>query len=166
MKHYLCLFIMSCFFFCQSSQAEEVHHFNFILFIDKKIIIGPEGLDFILIDSLSNKRDTIECLYNVGDLRIKDTDLEKIKEADSVYIHILTQNVACKFFDYNIRCYAKFYDCNNYIIDIYNRDKNGEKYDYGYYCHLPRKSAYISRFYLANPRRKKNYKYAVEFINW
>ena len=166
MKHYLCLFIMSCFFFYQSSQAEEVHHFNFILFIDKKIVIGPEGLDFILIDSLSNKRDTIKCPYDVGDLRIKDTDLEKIKEADSVYIHILTQNVACKFFEYNIRCYAKFYDCNNYIIDIYNRDKNGEKYDYGYYCHLPRKSAYISRFYLANPRRKKNYKYAVEFINW
>ena len=108
---------MSCFLFCQSAHAEEVHHFNFILCIDEKIIIGPEGLDFVLINSLSNKRDTIECLYDVGDLRIKDTDLEKIKETDSVYIHILTQNVACKFFDYNIRCYANFYDCNHYIRD-------------------------------------------------
>ena len=157
---------MSWFLFCQSSHAEEVHRFNFILCIDEKIIFGPQGVDFILIDSLSNKHDTIECLYNVGDLRIKDTDLEKIKDTDSVYIHIHAYNTIFKFFDYNIRCYANFYDCNHYIIYIYNRDKNGEKYDYGYYCHLPLKSAYVAKFYLANPRRKKNLKRADKFLNW
>lgn len=164
MKHLMFMLIMGCLFFFQTSHAENVHHFNFILCIDEKLILGPIGMDFILVDSLSNKCDTMDCTYSIGNLEIKDEDFEKIKAADSVYIHILTQNRVCDGFEYNLKCHAKFYDTYRYIIQIFNLDKEGTKYDYGYYGNF--ESSYFIHFFLANPNRKKNLKRANKFINW
>lgn len=169
MKRLICCFFISCSLCCLTSFASKVHHFNLLLFIDRKIIIDETKMDFILIDSLSNKRDTIECKYNVGDLRIKDVDLEKIKDADSVYVHIIAKNADYQCFDYDIACSKYFKELNFYIIQIFNRNKHGTKYDYGYYGHSDngKEDNYVvSGYFSANPHRKKYFKYFIDLINF
>lgn len=159
-KFYLLLLLGMLF--CLSSQAEDSQQFCFLMFIDKKIIMDPTELDFILVDTWTNKHDTVKCIYQLSNVRIKSEDLEKIQKADSIYTHIEIQSVVnFHEYKYDIKCYKQFYKLNFYMIEIFNLDKYGTKYDYSYYGQTDRNQISGGVF-----RKKKNYKYIFKWCNF
>jgi|GEM_PF-2874656 len=60
---------------------------NLIMTMDNEILKGVDGAHFVIVDTISNKNDTIRVSYSPGFLRIEKNDFSRIVENDRVIFY-------------------------------------------------------------------------------